>query len=118
MMLTKVILNQMIENTARVNMLYDFYHPLLTQKQKSYLEMYHREDYSLGEISELTNVSRQAVYDTIRRTEQTLEKYEQLLHLYDKFQKRQAHLKALAEAIKSGDTLEASQVLNQLKAME
>src|SRR5699024_8357379 len=69
-------------------MLYDFYYKLLTKKQQSYMEMYYREDYSLGEISELTNVSRQAVYDKSKMTEQLLHSYEVHLSLYSKFKRR------------------------------
>ena len=77
----------MLENTTKINMLYDFYYPLLTNKQIEYVDMYYREDYSLGEIAELTKVSRQAVYDTIRRTEKVLIQYEEKLLLYKSLSK-------------------------------
>ncbi|WP_085992416.1 putative DNA-binding protein [Oceanobacillus senegalensis] len=78
----------MIEKTTRINYLYDFYQALLTTKQRSYMELYYLEDYSLGEISDLHQVSRQAVYDNIKRTETMLESYEQKLRLYERFLKR------------------------------
>lgn len=89
----------MLEKTTRINMLYDFYHPLLTDKQKKYMELYYLEDYSLGEIANLSDVSRQAVYDNIRRTEQLLETYEQKLFLYEKFQQRTELFTTLKEAV-------------------
>ncbi|MFC7320418.1 putative DNA-binding protein [Halobacillus campisalis] len=79
----------MLEKTTRINYLLDFYQSLLTPKQRNYMELYYLEDYSLGEISENFDVSRQAVYDNIKRTEAMLEEYENKLHLYDKFEKRQ-----------------------------
>ncbi|MEI3610924.1 putative DNA-binding protein [Pseudogracilibacillus sp. SO30301A] len=90
----------MLEKTTRINMLYDFYHLLLTDKQKDYMELYYREDYSLGEIASESNVSRQAVYDNIKRTEQLLETYEEKLKLYSKFQQRQNLLTELKEKSK------------------
>ncbi|ASN05753.1 putative DNA-binding protein [Virgibacillus necropolis] len=78
----------MLEKTTRINYLFDFYQALLTPKQRNYMEMYYLEDYSLGEISELSKVSRQAVYDNIKRTELMLESYENKLYLYDKFKSR------------------------------
>lgn len=90
----------MLEKTTRINMLYDFYHLLLTDKQKSYMELYYREDYSLGEIASGSNVSRQAVYDTIKRTEQLLETYEEKLQLYAKFGKRKELLSILEKESK------------------
>lgn len=90
----------MLEKTTRINMLYDFYHLLLTDKQKDYMELYYREDYSLGEIASESDVSRQAVYDNIKRTEQLLETYEEKLHLYSKFQQRQDLLSELKEKAK------------------
>ena len=85
----------MLEKTTRVNYLFDFYQSLLTPKQRNYMELYYLEDYSLGEISETFDVSRQAVYDNIRRTETMLEEYENKLNLYEKFQKRQQVIKEM-----------------------
>ncbi|PKC51704.1 SRP54-domain-containing protein, partial [Rhizophagus irregularis] len=53
-----------------------YVYALLTDKQRSYMELYYLDDLSLGEIAESYEVSRQAVYDNIRRTEAMLEEYE------------------------------------------
>src|SRR5690625_1479210 len=89
----------MLEKTTRMNMLYDFYHLLLTNKQKDYMELYYREDYSLSEIANESDVSRQAVYDNIKRTEQLLETYEEKLQLYSKFLQRQKLLSQLEKEL-------------------
>jgi len=87
----------MLEKTTRMNYLYDFYQSLLTPKQQSYMSLYYLDDYSLGEIAEEYNVSRQAVYDNIKRTEAMLEEYEKKLLLFQKFQERQRLIKKLRE---------------------
>lgn len=79
----------MLEKTTRVNYLFDFYQSLLTSKQRNYMSLYYLDDYSLGEIAEEYEVSRQAVYDNIKRTEAMLEDYESKLHLFEKYQERQ-----------------------------
>src|SRR5699024_12362065 len=91
----------MLEKTTRINNLYDYYVSLLTEKQKNYLSLYYHEDYSLGEISEQTNESRQAVYDNIKRTENLLENYEGNLRLYEKNTKRKNLIKEVAEIIEN-----------------
>ena len=45
----------------------NFYAALLTDKQMNYIELYYADDYSLAEIAEEFGVSRQAVYDNIKR---------------------------------------------------
>ncbi len=77
-----------LEKTTRMNYLFDFYQELLTPKQRSYMMLYYLDDHSLGEIAEEYNITRQAVYDNIRRTEAMLEEYEAKLQLFDKFQQR------------------------------
>jgi predicted DNA-binding protein YlxM (UPF0122 family) len=78
----------MLEKTNRMNLLYDFYHALLTEKQRVILEYYFHDDYSLSEIAEQLIVSRQAVFEHIKRAEITLEELETKLGLIDKFEKR------------------------------
>ncbi|MTV81113.1 putative DNA-binding protein [Secundilactobacillus folii] len=77
-----------IEKNYRINSLFAFYQPLLTKKQDDYMQLYYGDDFSLGEIAENFQVSRQAVYDNIRRTEKILENYEQKLHLFAEFTTR------------------------------
>lgn len=73
-----------IDETTRVNLLYNFYHSLLTKKQSRYIELYYVEDFSLSEISEQLKVSRQAVLDNLHRTVNSLESFEQELRLIKK----------------------------------
>ncbi|QGH34509.1 putative DNA-binding protein [Gracilibacillus salitolerans] len=108
----------MLEKTTRINALYDFYQQLLTEKQRNYMEMYYVEDFSLGEISETSNVSRQAIYDNIRRTEHMLEEYEEKLGLYQKFLKRQALLQELHGLAKENNDRELKEKVEQIIEIE
>ena len=74
-----------IEKTNRMNALFEFYAALLTDKQMNYIELYYADDYSLAEIAEEFQVSRQAVYDNVKRTEKILEDYEMKLHMYSDY---------------------------------
>ncbi|SDX32122.1 MULTISPECIES: putative DNA-binding protein [Salimicrobium] len=106
----------MLEKTTRVNFLFDFYQSLLTPKQRNYMELYFLEDYSLGEISETFDVSRQAVYDNIRRTEMMLEEYEKKLLLYDKFSKRQKLLEMMSQSLEESDPFRS--YIDELRELE
>ena len=66
---------------VRRALLLDYYGPLLTEKQRQIYDLYYQEDLSLGEISSLQKVSRNAVYDLILRTDEKLERYEEALGL-------------------------------------
>ncbi|SEM66590.1 hypothetical protein SAMN05216431_10687 [Ligilactobacillus sp. WC1T17] len=89
-----------IEKTNRINALFDFYEPLLTEKQMTYIALYYRDDYSLGEIAENYAVSRQAVYDNIKRTEKILEEYEAKLGLYQQFEQQSAKTDEILQYVK------------------
>lgn len=86
-----------IEKTNRMNALFEFYAALLTDKQMNYIELYYADDYSLAEIAEEFNVSRQAVYDNIKRTEKILEDYEMKLHMYSDYIVRSQIFDEIAE---------------------
>lgn len=109
-------IKMLLEKTTRMNFLFDFYQALLTDKQRSYMELYYLDDHSLGEIAESYGISRQAVYDNIRRTEAMLEEYENKLQLFGKFRQRQQVLELLTNALKDDTSLEARLALiEQLK---
>lgn len=80
--------DNVLERTNRVNMLFDFYGSLLTGKQQSILALYYQDNYSLGEIAAEMEISRQAVYEHLKRAEQVLEEYEDKLRLTVQFAKR------------------------------
>ena len=73
--------------------LFDFYGSLLTEKQQSIFRLYYYDDLSLGEIAQELNISRQAVYDLIKRTENLLKNYEDNLQLWAKYQRTENEIK-------------------------
>lgn len=64
--------------------LYDFYGELLNDKQREYFEDYYFNNLSLGEISENTGLSRNAIHKNIKMAEEKLLFYEEKLELYKK----------------------------------
>ncbi|WP_100373232.1 putative DNA-binding protein [Bacillus sp. FJAT-45037] len=106
----------MLDKTLRMNFLFDFYQSLLTPKQRKYMSLYYLDDFSLGEIAEEFEVSRQAVYDNIKRTEAMLEEYEQKLSLLTKFQERQELLNSLRAAIQRNATPE--EIIKYIQSLE
>ncbi len=68
-------------------LLLDVYECMLTDRQKELMEYYYWEDMSLGEISENSGITRQAVRDSIKRAEQTLTDLEEKLGLAEKIVK-------------------------------
>ena len=70
-----------LEKNERLGDLFAYYGPLLTKGQQEYFEDYYYNDLSLGEIADNHHVSRQAVYDNLKRSSRALEKYEDKLHM-------------------------------------
>ena len=66
--------------------LYDFYGELLNDKQREYFEDYYFNNLSLGEISENTGLSRNAIHKNIKNAEDKLLFFEEKLELYQKRQ--------------------------------
>jgi predicted DNA-binding protein YlxM (UPF0122 family) len=62
----------MIDKTVQITLLYDLYKNLLTPKQKQIIELYHFDNLSLGEIAQITGITRPAVHDLLKRTESFL----------------------------------------------
>ena len=92
-----------MQDIVRTGLLYDFYEKLLTEKQKTVLGFYLDDDYSLTEISEKINISRQAVHDIIKRTTLKLEGLENKLGLYEKFKINRELYKEIIAQIEFGN---------------
>ncbi len=103
-----------LERTMRMNYLYDFYHALLTDKQRKYIELYYLEDYALTEIAETLDVTRQAVYDNLQRSKDLLEHYEENLGMYAHFKRRQDIIRELKNLVKDDEALRLIEVLEKL----
>lgn len=89
-----------MERFAQMVLLADFYGPLLTEKQRKIWELHYGQDFSLGEISEAEGISRQAVYDLLKRTEKILLGYEEKLGLISRFLQEQERLQVVTELVK------------------
>ena len=76
-----------MEKIVRQSLLYDFYGELLTEHQKNIYEDIVNNDLSYSEIANNYGISRQGVYDIIKRCDNSLEEYEEKLKLVDKFLK-------------------------------
>ena len=73
-----------LEKNLRVSGLLDYYGAVLTEKQRSFIELYYNEDLSLAEIAEHENITRQGVRDSIKHGEQTLFELEEKLGFAEK----------------------------------
>ena len=67
--------------------LYDIYGSLLTEKQRAYFEDYYFLDLSLSEMAENYGISRNGVFDQIKRASNTLMDYENHIHFLEKMKK-------------------------------
>lgn len=75
--------------------LFDAYGTLLTTRQQRLVRLYYLDDLSLGEIATRLEITRQAVFDSVRRSVDELQRLEtslQVLAHRDQRMRRQQHL--------------------------
>ena len=77
----------LLDKIDKVTLLYDLYGELLTSKQKDILEKYYFYNLSLTEISDLENISRSAVLDSLNKSVKKLEEYEEKLKFEERIKK-------------------------------
>lgn len=85
-------------------LLFDFYGELLTEHQKSIYADIVLNDLSYSEVAKDEGISRQSVYDLVKRCDKILEDYERKLQLVAKFldtKARVSHIHELAITLKS-----------------
>lgn len=89
----------MLEKLEQFVLLNDIYGALLTEKQRRILKDYYENDFSLTEIADDMNTSRQAVYDLIKRAEHQLMQYEAKLGLLEKFRTTRRQMEMACELL-------------------
>lgn len=77
----------MLDKVTETSLLFDFYGNLLTENQRNVMSLYYDEDFSLAEIAETNNVSRQAVHISLKNAEKSLNEYENKLGLLKRWMK-------------------------------
>ncbi len=74
-----------MEKNIEVSLLLDFYGELLKPGVRQTLDLYYNDDLSLAEVAEQCGITRQGVYDSIKRGETQLFAFEQKLGLWKRF---------------------------------
>ena len=80
------IMNDKLKEKLELSILFDFYGELLKDHNKPIFEDYILNDLSLSEIAQECGISRQGVYDIVKRCSKQLRDCEDKLHLVHKFE--------------------------------
>ena len=88
--------------TISNTMLYDFFGDILTKKQQEYYDLYYNDDLSLSEIGEKAGITRQGVYDIIKRARKCLVNIENKTGIIRKWIETRIELE---QAIANGDKM-------------
>ncbi|MGD9901384.1 MAG: YlxM family DNA-binding protein [Spirochaetales bacterium] len=102
-----------LEKSLEVSLLNDFYGKLLTDKQEAMLVDYFDNNMSLAEIAENNGVTRQAIRDSLVKSQKLLYEFEEKLG----FMKKNLGLKAKLTEILLNDTLTLKECKQKLKAL-
>lgn len=91
-------LNKLLE----ISELLEIYGGLLTDKQRDVMQLYYNEDLSLGEIGQELSISRQAIHDTVKKSEKLLYEYDQKLSVKEQIKEvKDSYKYILYEVIKA-----------------
>lgn len=99
------------------SMLFDFYGELLTDKQREYFDLHYNEDLSLAEIAEQSGISRQGVWDIIRRAESAMTEIEEKTGLIKRFNERSAALAEIRTELDELSTLVQGRALKLVRSI-
>lgn len=102
-----------------MTLLFDYYGELLTEKQKTYFDLYYNQDFSLAEIAEEEGISRQGVHDNLTRTEAALRNFEEKTGIVARAMERRKALEVIETAAgKIQDPALAQTILDAVQTMK
>ena len=110
-----------VDEKLETGWLFAFYGPLLTSRQQKLIALYCEEDFSLSEIAAREGISRQGVYDAVRKGAAQLAAYEQMLGLAERYRRLSEGLSEGLEVLRDapGDQAQrAREILTRLLSQE
>ncbi|MCI8791704.1 MAG: DNA-binding protein [Eubacterium sp.] len=102
------------DEIVELSYLYDFYGALLKENHRQVFEDYVLNNLSLGEIAGERQITRQGVYDIVRRCRIRLKEYEDKLRLVSKFQLTKKKLQEIERIAREGAEGEVSEQITRL----
>ena len=84
-----------LDDFLKYSVLFSYYSELFPKKKREYLELYLEENSSLSEIAEQCGVTRQAVFDNIKKACKKLDFYEENLNILESEKEYLVKLKKL-----------------------
>ncbi len=84
-----------------LSILFDYYHPMLTERQREIFDLYYNQNLSLGEIAEELEISRQGVRDSLMKSERAMKELEENLRISEKNNEISEVLEELAKDLSS-----------------
>ena len=110
-----------MESRIEIGWLFDFYGPLLTERQREMMTLWCEDDLSLSEIGSEMDISRQAVSDALHSAQARLEEYEKKLGLLRRYRRITDGLQrclTLLDAEESDTKGEVRKVIRELLSEE
>ncbi len=89
----------MKKDTVYLTMLLDYYGELLTDKQREYFDLHYNQDLTLAEIGEMNGISRQGVWEIVRRAEATMRDIDERTGLVCRRSERREALRTITDAL-------------------
>lgn len=110
-----VMMDEKLKEKVELSILFDFYGELLKDHNKHIFEDYILNDLSLSEIGEEQGISRQGVYDIVKRCSKQLKECEAKLCLVQKFEKTKEmvnQIKVLSLDMKTNGNHQLDEIIN------
>lgn len=107
--------DEALERIVELSYLYDFYGALLKEKNQEIFEDYILNDLSLGEIAAERDITRQGVYDIVKRCSRRLVEYEEKLQLVKKFQTTREKMQQIEQIASSEQSKQMDEILQLTK---
>ena len=104
-----------IDRRVELGLLMDFYGPLLSERIAEIMSMYVLEDYGLSEIAQEKGISRQGVYDAVRRGESQLMELEEKLGLQRRHGEMVLAARRCRELAQRGTPVAYEEVLSDMR---